>query len=514
MGIGLGRPNDLHHAIQNEDHAAVEHILQNDNSLVDCSFEGVSLLHRALLEQKNDIALLLMSYGADLHSENGKDGLIHTVCRLGNHVILEQMLKKDVDINVRDSRGHTPLTLSLEEGLTEIARKLLEHEKTDVNMPALLLLDKTHRPKPIAPLTLAIKNGNDLLVRLLCDRGACLDNQDYNGYNALHHAAITGNTDIIGYLLQNYVNVDVPDRNVYNPLHLACYHGHVDAATMLVQAGADINAWKSEKDLQRMLSPVLIATEMCHTDLSIFLIKNGADVHTADDAGNTLLIKSVQNGLFPVTKYLVSKGVDVTVKNKNGDFALLFALQFGRRSVQQRLQKAMSNTLQPSGVYQQCSELPDICRTFTMLIAAGANINEKDSQGLTVMDYSVRFAILPVIVILLKHGAQPSRGIRLDAPQTSDILDVLCILRSMVRTDLFNQILQKTSSEIQEIFVRNVKPTSLKSTARFVIRDEVQKHGDRLTSIIPALETLPLPKSLIAYLCYESESTEEINVHI
>ncbi|KAK3610132.1 hypothetical protein CHS0354_039913 [Potamilus streckersoni] len=454
-----------------------------------------------------------MSYGAGLHPGKGKDGLIHIVCRLGNHVILEHLLEKDVEVNVRDSRGHTPLTYSLEEGHLEIANKLIGHEKTDVNIPALLFVDNTHRPKPIFPLTLAIKNGNDLLVRLLCDKGACPENQDHNGYNALHHASITGNTDIINYLLQNHVNVDVPERDVYNPLHLACYHGHVDAAKMLVQAGADINARKSEKGSERMLNPVHIATEMCHSDLSLFLIQNGADVHTADDAGNTLLIKSMQNGLLPVTKNLVSKGVDVTVRNKNGDFALLFALQFGRRSVQQRLQKVMSDTLLSSRGYQQCSELPDICRTFTMLISAGANLNEKDLQGFTVMDYSVRFALLPILVILLRHGAQPRMDIQLDALQTSDILDVLFIFRSMVRTDLFNKILGRTSCEIQELFFRNMEPTSLKSLARLVVRDVVQKYGDGQTSIVPDLKTLPLPKSLIAYLCYEAESMEELNVH-
>ncbi|KAF4084798.1 hypothetical protein AMELA_G00110130 [Ameiurus melas] len=75
-------------------------------------------------------------------------------------------------------------------------------------------------------LLLAVKNGDlnaahKLLAKIKANRNKLLSStkklninyQDTDGFSALHHAALTGTTDLLSLLLDAQATVDIKDRN-------------------------------------------------------------------------------------------------------------------------------------------------------------------------------------------------------------------------------------------------------------------------------------------------------------
>lgn len=77
------------------------------------------------------------------------------------------------------------------------------------------------------------------------------------GCTPLHEAAISGNADIIQFLVEEVEGVDLDIRTtvppLLTPLHLAAEQGHGDAVIALLDSGATVGAvdqnFKTPKDL-------------------------------------------------------------------------------------------------------------------------------------------------------------------------------------------------------------------------------------------------------------------------
>jgi ankyrin repeat protein len=117
-------------------------------------------------------------------------------------------------------------------------------------------------------------------------RNALKENYDVREANAdaLMRAAVEGNTDVVRLCLVAGVEPDVRiDDNT--PLLMAATLAHVEAATVLIAAGADINAKNQNES-----TPLLQAAGRCEaTALIRALIKAGADVNVKALGGITPL---------------------------------------------------------------------------------------------------------------------------------------------------------------------------------------------------------------------------------
>lgn len=93
----------------------------------------------------------------------------------------------------------------------------------------------------------AAKRGDVDAVKSMLKSGVKLDASDEKGLSALHHAAQSGQADVIHVLVDAGANVDAPASNSLGktPLHLACESdlpGTALAVVVLIQMGADPNA--------------------------------------------------------------------------------------------------------------------------------------------------------------------------------------------------------------------------------------------------------------------------------
>ena len=166
-------------------------------------------------------------------------------------------------------------------------------------------------------------------------------------YNCLMIAALNGNTEIVEYLITNYVNKDnINTKNIKDSktaLILACYNGHVGVVKQLLDVdGINVN----EQDNQGFTS-LMIACNRQNFDIVHKLLEKGADVNKQNNTGNTALIIACgrQNVDVDIIQKLLEKGTDVNIKNKFGNTALMIACNEQKFDIVHKLLENGANIL-------------------------------------------------------------------------------------------------------------------------------------------------------------------------
>ena len=72
----------------------------------------------------------------------------------------------------------------------------------------------------------AVLDSNINQVEVLISQGTNLNEQDINGYTALHYAAQNYHLDIAKILLKNHANVDICDQYGNTPLFKAVFNSY------------------------------------------------------------------------------------------------------------------------------------------------------------------------------------------------------------------------------------------------------------------------------------------------
>jgi hypothetical protein len=161
----------------------------------------------------------------------GRDGRtqLHHCAENGLTSSVKRLLSiRNINVNVKDVNGWTPLHFTAWKGHIEIARLLLQNG-ADVN--ARCNYGNT-------PLHLAAYHGHVDILHLLVENGANLEAQSNIGGRALHRAAIHGHLPFIQELISRY-HVDINARDNYGrtALSLASLIDHPEIITFLQSNG-------------------------------------------------------------------------------------------------------------------------------------------------------------------------------------------------------------------------------------------------------------------------------------
>lgn len=100
----------------------------------------------------------------------------------------------------------------------------------------------------------------------------------------LHIAALNGSLQDAKNLLHNG-NAHATDKSGWTPLHDAAIQGHAEIVTLLIDAGADVNA----QDTEDHYTPLHDAARMNHANIVKLLLAAGADRSLKDKYGDTPL---------------------------------------------------------------------------------------------------------------------------------------------------------------------------------------------------------------------------------
>ena len=151
---------------------------------------------------------------------------------------------------------------------------------------------------------------------------------NYLGSTPLHYAVSYGNASVVSILIAAGADVNAKSNGGDTPLRHAVLRGHASVVSILIAAGADVNAKSNGGD-----TPLRHAAQQGHASVVSILIAAGAEVNADDAVGNTPLHSAAQYGHASVVSILIAAGAEVNVKNIYGNTPLRYAAQQGHASV-------------------------------------------------------------------------------------------------------------------------------------------------------------------------------------
>lgn len=284
---------------------------------------------------------------------------LHYGVYYGNIPIVDYVLDRGVDPNLKDSRGLPPVWFSISGSRPAMLRKLIAlgvdlsarnadgedlllraARGSNVEVVAILLehgfkVDGAD-PRGHTPLASAASAGVLDIVRLLVSKGADPKTDPSPGLSLLHRAVFNGRADIIHYLLDNGFDVNVRgEMDGATPLLLAVDFDNPEGARALALRGADVNAADTHGR-----TPLRIAVQKDRRDLIDLFLAKGADVNAADArTGKTALHEATLRGRSAVAEALLAHGARKDAKDGNGHTALSYALKYGNRTAAELLRK-------------------------------------------------------------------------------------------------------------------------------------------------------------------------------
>ena len=190
-------------------------------------------------------------------------------------------------------------------------------------------------------------------------------------------AAERGETLIVRRLLAEGVPVNTRDGRGRTALLAATQRNRVDVpARLLINEGADVNA----KDLVQD-TPFLVAGADGSVDILRLMLAADADLASTNRFGGTALIPACHRGHVEAVKLLLATAIDKNYVNHLGFTALMEAVILGDGG-------------------------PSHTEIVRLLVAAGANLNIPDRDGVTPLAHARQRGYAAMVAILEAAGAK------------------------------------------------------------------------------------------------------------
>jgi ankyrin repeat protein len=238
-------------------------------------------------------------------------------------------------------------------------------------------------------------------------------------------AARNADAATVRRLLQGKIDVNAAEADGTTALHWVSYRDDVVSAQLLLRAGANPNA---VNDLGA--TPIWTASVNGSSAMVRVLLEAGANPNAALLLGETAVMAAARSGNADVVEQLLSRGANSNARAARGQTALMWAVAQRHPEVVKVLLghgadvHARSETwtqvmaVSPHGHPEYNRAIPFGGNTPLMfaaragdlasarlLVAAGANVNDVDAWGISVMALAAHSGFTDVVAFLLDNGA-------------------------------------------------------------------------------------------------------------
>ncbi|KAM4715661.1 caskin-2-like isoform 2-T2 [Anableps anableps] len=259
-------------------------------------------------------------------------------------------------------------------------------------------------------LLVAVKNGDllqahKLLSKVKCNKTKLLGSnkrlninyQDSDGFSALHHAALTGTTELLSLLLEAQATVDIKDINGMRPLHYAAWQGKSDSVLLLLRGGASVNTPSHDGQI-----PLHLSAQYGHYEVSEMLLQHQSNPCLMNKAKKTPLDLACEFGRLKVAQLLLSSNmVSALLEGERGNDSLdspsttplHLAARNGHKDVIKLLLKAGIdiNRATKAGTALHEAALYGKTEVVRLLLDAGINVNMRNTYNQTALDIVNQF---------------------------------------------------------------------------------------------------------------------------
>lgn len=295
-------------------------------------------------------------------------------------------------------------------------------------------------------LHLAIESGNTEVVGLLLNKGADSAGRSGDRSTALAVAAKRGQTDVVQLLLARPVEVDSLDVENNTPLAYALDRGHEGIARILLERAADPTRIRSRKGL----TALHMAAAHGITDIIGLLIDSGLEVNAVDDDRSTPLHwAAMKGGKKAAVELLLAQGAAHDARNKLGESPMHLAAGKGWAEVIGALldRGADVNAVDDdkwTPLHQ--ASLEGKKDVVDLLLARGAALNPRNKRGDSPIHSALLRGHLDVVLLLIERGAD----VTCINDERLTPLHSLAMGPSFGNTELAGTVLRQTSPASRE----------------------------------------------------------------
>jgi ankyrin repeat protein len=394
--------------VKQQDASAVRALLQKRVDVNAPAGDGATALHWAAYLDRADLVDLLLAAGANVNVANDlRITPLALAAANGNAAVIATLLRKGAAVNAASETGVTPLMEAARTGRVDAVRALLaggadvNARETDRGQTALMWAVARRHPAVVKvlieqradvaartrvrPLTVMLDQGPRRAVKTSMQDARQIS---AGGSTALHFAALAGDADSARLLLGAGADVNAAAADGNSALVLAAFSGHPAVAGVLIEAGADPNAAGAgytalhaaalRGDLEWALptpmtgaTPLLVAATYLEVEIVRALLAGGADPAIA-----------LPNGTTPL---LAAAGIAVEKETRPSDLV--------------RWNIVDNDTPQVPRAEA------DVVAATTLLLEAGADVNQTTDTGDTALHAAAAAGMPAVIQLLADRGA-------------------------------------------------------------------------------------------------------------
>ncbi|MBQ9035100.1 MAG: ankyrin repeat domain-containing protein [Alphaproteobacteria bacterium] len=345
---------------------------------------GDSLLQFAYKNNApEEILDLLIENGADVNAKTANGELLLILALKDNNIALvKKMLTKGANINKTDAQGNSALSYVLQKNANEDATEIILEQPQDLehNVPkfdAMLwqilaeqnrlqklseILAKTDVTKPdingvIPQNFLLSQKDNPNLIDITLQYVPNVSDK------LMWQTVQNRDAKTLQKLIEKDGNVEAYDEKNKTLLIAAIENDDVESAEVLLKNGANINVMFSD-------NTPLVILDGKQTQMTELLLLNGADVNYVNSAGQTVLMNAVKKLNLALVN-AVAKQDFINLKSRDNE---------GNSAIHYLAQAVTLNNSLPSEEMQN-----SVRQIATRLIEAGADINEQNANGETVL---------------------------------------------------------------------------------------------------------------------------------
>jgi RNA polymerase sigma factor (sigma-70 family) len=338
------------------------------------------------LEDIPKLQTIIKSDGINTQDKDGFTALMYAA-KYKRFQIVQYLIGQGADPKLKDNLGNGALNYAAEKGDLNMIQCLLD-SGADVN---------NSNKEGFTPLTSALLGGNTEAVRLLVSRGANVSGAPTKNSDILSLAVRNEQSGLIKELATRGVaaNFKVSDRK--NALVVAAYSPFHNPRVVrsLLDLGADTSCKPDWTELNWAIT--------CN-DIEWVkkLLKEGVDVNSRDEEGQTPLFYAARYGDLDILDVLLKRGADLKITSKSGSTVLDMTFNSGQE-VRDFLIHAGA-PLDSLDEFNAAIRVGDM-KSVEHLLQTDLDINKKDHHGITPLMYAAEKGNIEIIKLLLEEGA-------------------------------------------------------------------------------------------------------------
>ncbi|XP_051158715.1 ankyrin-1-like [Leptopilina boulardi] len=333
----LNKQNPLHIATKLENLHLINEILNNCDilSLFTLDFIGMTPLHIAVNNGNKNIIKLFLNKGVpiDLKTKT-KLSSMHLAAKKGSLSLVKILQNYEANLHISGSMTmETPLFYAALSGNLKLVKYL--HKTKKISNQWL---------EDYVALYAASYNGHVEIVLFLLEQGVDPNICYRNFLSPLHAAAQRGHKLIVNLLIEAGALVNNNNNNnslISTPFLAAISNGHEEIALIIQQHGANINVklksaifelennnefesllicgyetrLKFHEQLKLDYTGIFFAILSGNINLVKYLIKNGANINVTTKSGETPILLAIKNQFVDIVSYLLKSGANINSEN-------------------------------------------------------------------------------------------------------------------------------------------------------------------------------------------------------